>query len=62
MSNQRGRKPIKTNDPTVSITIRITVGQKDLLKMLGGAAWLRYQIDAAEENLRRVTQAHNDQG
>ena len=43
----QGRKPIKTGEPTVSVTIRMAASQRDKLTTLGGAYWVRAQIDAA---------------
>lgn len=42
----QGRKPLGT-EATTSVTLRMTLGQRDKLKALGGAAWVRGLIDAA---------------
>jgi len=33
----------------VSVTVRLSPAQRDKLQRLGGEAWLREQIDAADE-------------
>lgn len=44
----RGRKPIKEGEETVTLSVRVTVTQRIKLTALGGAAWLRRQIDKAK--------------
>lgn len=39
-----GRKPLD-NEPTVITTIRLTAKQKKKLEELGGASWVRKQLD-----------------
>lgn len=46
----QGRKPIKQGEETVTLSIRLTVAQREKLEQLGGAAWIRDRIDA-ERNL-----------
>jgi hypothetical protein len=43
----QGRKPIKKGQDTVTVSLRLTVGQRDKLALLGGAAWVRQRIDRA---------------
>jgi len=42
-----GRKPLAAGQDTVAISLRLTVAQRDKMIALGGAAWMRRQIDAA---------------
>ena len=42
-----GRKP-STNPYTAQSTVRMTPAQLDLFKVLGAAAWVRQQLDAAK--------------
>jgi len=44
----QGRKPIKEGQATVSMTIRLTAGQREKLATLGGAQWMRDKIDKAK--------------
>lgn len=43
----QGRKPISPDQPTVVITLRMTPAQRERLRLLGGAAWVRRQLDQA---------------
>ncbi len=45
----QGRKRLKTGEETVPVTIRMAESQKDKLKRLGGAPWVRAKIDQAKE-------------
>lgn len=45
----QGRKPIKPGEPTVTVNVRMTDGQRDKLTRLGGAPWVRARIDKARE-------------
>jgi hypothetical protein len=45
----QGRKPIKSGEPTVPVTIRMVSSQKEKLQRLGGAPWVREKIDQAKE-------------
>jgi hypothetical protein len=45
----QGRKPVKEGEETTSMTIRLTVDQREKLARLGGAQWLRDRIDKAKE-------------
>ena len=42
-----GRKP-STNPYTAQSTVRMTPAQLELFKVLGAAAWVRQQLDAAK--------------
>lgn len=44
-----GRKPIAEGSVTVPVTIKLTPPQRDKLKLLGGAPWVREKIDKAKE-------------
>lgn len=41
----QGRKPITQGEETVTVSIRITTSQRAKLADLGGAAWVRQQIE-----------------
>lgn len=41
----RGRKPISDTEPTVTVSLRMTPGQREKLARLGGAEWVRQQIE-----------------
>jgi len=43
----QGRKRITQGEETVTVSIRITTSQREKLARLGGAAWVRQQIEAA---------------
>lgn len=43
-----GRKPIVEGSVTVPVTIKLTPPQRDKLKQLGGAPWVRDRIDKAK--------------
>ena len=45
----QGRRAIKTGEPTVTMSIRMTKGQRDKLVALGGAEWVRGKIDSARK-------------
>ena len=44
----QGRKPIKEGQDTVTVSLRLTAGQRDKLVLLGGAEWVRQRIDKAK--------------
>lgn len=44
----QGRKPIKQGEDTVTISLRVTIAQRDKLALLGGAGWVRKRIDKAK--------------
>ena len=41
----QGRKPIKDGQETVTVSLRLTAGQRQKLARLGGAEWVRERID-----------------
>lgn len=43
----QGRKPLKEGVDSVIVPIRMTPEQKEKLKILGGAAWVREKIKRA---------------
>jgi len=43
----QGRKPVKQGEETVTISLRVTVAQREKLARLGGAEWVRGKIDRA---------------
>jgi hypothetical protein len=45
----QGRKPLDSDSPTVSFPVKMSVRQRDKLKMLGGAPWVRDKIDKAKD-------------
>lgn len=44
-----GQQPVKVGEATVAVPIRMTEGQRDKLKRLGGPKWVRARIDRAKE-------------
>lgn len=46
----QGRKPIKAGEDTVTVSLRMTVAQREKLARIGGAEWVRCKIDSAKEN------------
>ena len=44
----QGRKPIKDGEETVTLSLRVTVAQREKLALLGGAKWVRQRIDKAK--------------
>ena len=51
----QGRKPIKDGQDTVTVSLRLTVGQREKLTILGGAKWVRQRIDKARIEQRTGT-------
>ena len=45
----QGRKPLDPNSETTSVSIRLTLAQRDKLAALGGAAWVRERIEKARQ-------------
>lgn len=43
-----GRKPLSDNEPSVVVNLKMTAGQRDKLRGLGGAPWVRERIDRAK--------------
>ena len=57
----QGRHPVKAGEETVTVSIRVTVAQREKLERLGGAKWVRDRIDRAKEpnvELQPRTEAH----
>jgi hypothetical protein len=46
----QGRNPLSHAEPTVCVAVKVTASQRAKLAALGGAAWVRQQIDAAGEH------------
>lgn len=44
----QGRKPVKQGEETVTLSLRVTVAQREKLERLGGAEWIRSKIDRAK--------------
>jgi hypothetical protein len=44
-----GRKPLEEGMSTVPVVVKMTAPQKEKLKRLGGAPWVRDRIDKAKE-------------
>ena len=53
----QGRKPVKQGEETVTISLRVTVAQREKLARLGGAEWVRGKIDRAKEPNAKVSGA-----
>lgn len=45
----QGRKPVKAGEDTVTVSLRMTPTQRSKLSKLGGAKWVREQIDNVKE-------------
>ena len=45
----QGRKQLSKNSESVRVNTSMTASQRDKFQKLGGSAWLREQIDKAEE-------------
>lgn len=44
-----GRHPLKEGVATIPVTIKMTTDQRDKMRRLGGAPWVRKKIDQAKE-------------
>lgn len=44
----QGRKPVKTGEETVTVSLRMTSAQREKLAALGGASWVRKMIERAK--------------
>jgi hypothetical protein len=53
----QGRKPVKQGEDTVTLSLRVTLTQREKLARLGGAEWVRGKIDKAKEPNVKVTGA-----
>ena len=51
----QGRKPVKQGEETVTLSLRVTVAQREKLARLGGAEWVRGKIDRAKEPNAELT-------
>ncbi len=51
----QGRKPVKQGEETVTLSLRVTVAQREKLARIGGAEWVRDRIDKAKEPNAKVT-------
>lgn len=47
----QGRKPIAPGQRMVVVPIRLTTAQKETLKTLGGAKWVREKLDAITDTV-----------
>jgi hypothetical protein len=45
----QGRKPLPEGEAMVTVTMKLQPAQKNKLKRLGGAPWVREKIDQAKE-------------
>ena len=44
----QGRKPVTEGEQTITVSLRMTVTQREKLALLGGAVWVRQRIDKAK--------------
>jgi len=44
-----GRKPLLGDKPLIGVTLKMSEEQREKLKRLGGAPWIREKIDKAKE-------------
>ena len=51
----QGRKPVAEGEQTVTVSLRMTVAQRDKLATLGGALWVRQRIDKAKTPNNAIT-------
>ena len=58
----QGRKPVKRGEETVTLSLRVTVAQREKLERLGGAKWVRDRIDRAKEPNAGVTSLPHTKG
>ena len=54
----QGRKPVKQGEETVTVSLRMTPGQREKLARLGGARWVREKIDRAREKIQESENEH----
>lgn len=45
----QGRKPLKAGEALQPVSVKMTAAQRDKLKRLGGAPWVRQKIDQEPE-------------
>ena len=48
VGRNQGRKPVAEGQTTVTVSLRMTEGQRYKLQRLGGAKWVRQRIDKAK--------------
>ena len=53
----QGRPPVKAGEETVTVSLRVTITQREKLARLGGAEWVRGKIDRAKEPNAKVSGA-----
>ena len=53
----QGRKSVAEGQSTVTVSLRMTEGQRDKLQRLGGAKWVRQRIDKAKSPNAEVSGA-----
>ena len=41
----QGRPPVKAGEETITVSLRMTKAQREKLAQLGGAKWVRGEID-----------------
>jgi hypothetical protein len=56
----QGRKPVKDGEGTVTVSLRMTAAQRDKLKLLGGASWVRGHIDEADSSMKLIVVSENE--
>lgn len=44
---RQGRKPLSAGEESVTVSVRLTPAQRESLRTLGGASWVRQQLDGA---------------
>ena len=57
----QGRKPVKQGEETVTVSLRVTVAQREKLARIGGAEWVRDRIDKAKKPNATLTNTKNIQ-
>lgn len=50
-----GRPPLEPGERTFPVTVRLNARQRDKLRMLGGARWLRARLDEAAWPTRTIS-------
>lgn len=51
-NRNQGRRGLSETEPTVTVSLRMTAPQRDLLRQLGGAEWVRRKLDEEREGHR----------
>ena len=57
----QGRKPVRQGEETVTLSLRVTVAQREKLARLGGAEWVRGKIDRAKEPNTELSGARREE-